>query len=64
MDVSLILKIAGVGILSGVLCQVLKGNGKDEQATYVTLGGIIVVFLMLIKEISTLINTVRNTFGI
>ncbi|MBR7165165.1 MAG: stage III sporulation protein AC [Clostridia bacterium] len=64
MDVTLLLKIAGVGMLAGVLCQVLKSSGKDEQASYVTLGGIIVVLLLLIGEITTLINTVRSSFGI
>ncbi len=64
MDVSLLLKIAGVGILTSVLCQVLKSSGKDEQAGYVTLGGILVVLLMLVGEIAAVINTVRNTFGI
>lgn len=64
MDVTLILKIAGVGLLCSILCQVLKGSGKDDQAGYVTLAGILVVLLMLIGEISALIQTVRNTFGI
>ncbi len=64
MDVSLLLKIAGVGLLASVLCQVLKAGGKDEQAGYVTLGGIVIVLLLLVGEISHLIQTVRNTFGI
>jgi stage III sporulation protein AC len=64
MDVTLLLKIAGVGLLAGALCQVLKGSGKDEQAGYVTLAAILVVFLMLIGEISALIGTIRQTFGI
>ena len=64
MDVTLLLKIAGVGILASVLCQILKSSGKEEQAGYVTLGGILLVLLMLVGEISSLINTVRNTFGI
>jgi stage III sporulation protein AC len=64
MDVSLLLKIAGVGILASVLCQILKSSGKEEQAGYVTLGGILLVLLMLVGEISAVINTVRNTFGI
>ena len=46
MDVSLLLKIAGVGMLASVLCQVLKGSGKDEQAAYVTLGGIVIVLAL------------------
>ena len=64
MDVTLLLKIAGVGLLTSVLCQVLKSGGREEQAGYVVLGGIIVVLLILVGEISHLINTVRNTFGI
>ena len=64
MDVTLLLKIAGVGLLSSVLCQVLKSGGRDEQAGYVVLGGIIIVLLLLVGEISHLITTVRNTFGI
>ncbi len=64
MDVTLILKIAGVGMLASVLCQVLSKSGKDEQAGYVTLGGIVIVLLLLVSEIASLIQTVRNTFGI
>jgi len=64
MDVSLLLKIAGVGMLASVLCQVLKGSGKDEQAAYVTLGGIVIVLLLLAGKIGELIQTVRSIFGI
>lgn len=64
MDVTLILKIAGVGMLCGVLCQVLSKSGKEEQATFVTIGGIVLVLLMLIGEIASLIQTIRSAFGI
>ena len=64
MDISLILKIAGIGILVAVVNMVLSKTGKDEQATFVTVAGIIVVLLMLISEIGTLIENVRTVFGI
>jgi len=64
MDVSLILKIAGIGILVSVLCQVLSKSGRDEQAGFVTIAGIVLVLLLLVSELSNLIQTVRNTFGI
>ncbi len=64
MDVSMILKIAGVGFLASALCQVLSKSGKDEQAGFVTLAGIVIVLLMLVQEIASLIQTVRSTFGI
>lgn len=64
MDVGLILKIAGVGILVAVCAQILQKSGKDEQAMLVTVGGLVVVMLMLIGEIGKLIDTVRQLFDI
>ena len=63
MDVSLILRVAGIGILVAVAAQILQKSGRDEQATFVTVAGVIVVFLMLVQEIGTLFDTVRSTFG-
>ena len=63
MDVDLILRIAGVGLLVAIAAQILSKNGRDEQASFVTVAGMIVVFFMLIREIGTLFDTVRATFG-
>lgn len=63
MDVSLILRIAGVGILVAAAAQILSKSGREEQATFVTVAGIVVVFLLLVREIGTLFDTVRATFG-
>jgi len=64
MDIDLILKIAGVGVLVAVVNIVLNKAGKDEQSMLVTLAGVVVVMLMLISEIGGLINTVRSVFGL
>ena len=64
MDVSLVLKVAGMGILVAVAVQILSKNGRDEQATLVTVAGIIVVLLMLVGEMGTLFQTVRSVFGL
>ncbi len=63
MDVGLILKVAGVGIMVAVAAQILSKSGRDEQATLVTVAGLIVVFFMLVREIGTLFDTVRDIFG-
>lgn len=63
MDVSLILRVAGIGILVAVAAQILQKSGRDEQATLVVISGIVVVFLLLVREIGTLFDTVRSTFG-
>lgn len=64
MDISLILKIAGIGLVVALCSQVLSKSGKDEQATLVTIGGIIVVMLMLVGELGELITSIRGIFGI
>lgn len=64
MDIGLILKIAGAGILVAVCAQILQKSGKDEQAMLVTVGGIIVVMLMLVGKVGELLETVRTVFGL
>ncbi len=63
MDVGLILRVAGVGILVSVATQILSKSGRDEQATLVTVAGLIVVLLILVQEIGNLFDIVRGIFG-
>ena len=63
MDISLIIKVAGVGILVAVASQILNKSGRDEQATFVTIAGIIVTLMLLISEIGELFDFVRSIFG-
>ena len=62
MDVGMILKIAGVGILVSVASAILNKSGRDEQAMLVTVAGIIVVMLMLVGEIGALFDAVESIF--
>lgn len=64
MNISLIVKIAGVGLLVAVICQILQKNGREEQATFVSVAGVVVVALLLISEITSLLSAVRSAFGI
>ena len=64
MDISLILKIAGLGILVAIASQILSKTGRDEQATFVTIAGIIVALMLLVSQIRDLFDLVTATFGI
>lgn len=64
MDVSLVLKVAGMGVLVSAAVQILSKTGRDEQAVMVTVTGIVVVLLMLVGEVGTLFETVRTVFGL
>jgi stage III sporulation protein AC len=63
LDVGLILKVAGIGVLVSAASSILNKSGRDEQATLVTVAGIIVVMLMLVGEIGDLFDSVRTIFG-
>ena len=64
MDISLVLKMAGLGIIVTVICQMLSKAGRDEQATYVSMAGIIVALMMLVGEIGALFDMLKDVFGI
>lgn len=64
MEVDLIIKIAGIGILTGVVTQILKHTGKDDIATFATLAGVVVVIMLVLNIVSDLFVTIRTMFGL
>ena len=64
MDIDLLFKIAGVGILVAVLNLVLSKAGREDQAMMTTLTGVIIVLMMVISKISELFDVVRSTFNL
>ena len=64
MNIDLIFKVAGIGIIVSVLNLVLKRAEREEQAMLTTLAGLIVVLMLIINEISELFNTVKSVFGL
>ncbi|MDD4076000.1 MAG: stage III sporulation protein AC [Eubacteriales bacterium] len=62
MDITIILKIAGIGILVAVICQLLKQTGRDDMAMLVTLAGLVVTLMIVIDLIGGLLNNVRQVF--
>jgi stage III sporulation protein AC len=64
MDIDLIFKIAGTGIIVAVLNLVLKRAEREEQAMMTTLAGLIVVLVLIVQEIGDLFETVKTVFGL
>lgn len=64
MNVDLIFKIAGIGIVVAILNLLLQRSGRDEQAMMTTIAGLIVVMMLLISEIGTLFETIRSVFDL
>jgi stage III sporulation protein AC len=62
LEVSLIFKIAAVGILVSVLSQVLKHSGRDEQAFLTSLAGLLLVLYWIVPYIVELFETMKKMF--
>ena len=64
MDISIIFRIAAIGIITAIISQILKKSDKDEIATLVTLTGLIIVLLMVVDLINTLFGSLQTIFGL
>jgi stage III sporulation protein AC len=64
MNIDLVFKIAGIGILIAVLNQLLTKAGREEMATMTTIAGLVIVLLMVVDLISNLFESVKRIFGL
>lgn len=60
MDITVVIKIAAVGIIAAILNSVLVRSGRDDYALITILAGIIVVLMMLIPQFSSLLDSVKS----
>ena len=64
MGVNLIFRIAAVGILVSVLCQILKHSGREEQAFLASLAGLLLVLFWMVPYIYQLFETMKELFAL
>ncbi len=60
MDIEIIFKIAGIGLVIALLNQILARSEKGEYVMIITLTGVILVFLMLIPYILEFFESIRE----
>ena len=64
MGIEIILKIAGVGMLTAIVNVILKKSDKDDIGTFVTIVGIVVVLMMVGDMQTGVMDTVKQLFGL
>ena len=62
MGIDVIFKIAGVGIITAVLNNILEKSDKKEIATLVTLAGLVIVLVIVIDMVGGLFGTLKSLF--
>jgi stage III sporulation protein AC len=64
MEINLLFKIAGIGILVTVIVQLLRQNGREELATVAAIAGLILATMLIVSMIASLLETVQRTFSL
>lgn len=64
MGLELIMKVAGMGMVVSIACQILSKIGKEDHSALVSLGGMVAILVVLFGEIASLFDTVRGIFGL
>ncbi|MBQ8451435.1 MAG: stage III sporulation protein AC [Clostridia bacterium] len=62
MDVSILFKIAAIGILTSVICQLFQHQGRGDLATLTGLAGLVMVLVVVLGMVSDLFSTIQNLF--
>jgi len=62
MGIDIIFRIAAIGILITVICQILKKSDRDDIATLVAIAGLVIVLTLVISMISELFINIKNIF--
>ena len=64
MDISIIFKLAAIGILITVVCQLLKKSDRDDIATVVSIVGLVIALTVAVTMIGDLFATIKEIFGL
>lgn len=64
MDVDLIMKVAGVGMIVAVVCQILGKAGREEQSTLVSIAGIVIILVLIVEKIGEIFESLKRIFGL
>ena len=64
MDVSVLFKIAGLGIIITVICQILKKSDRDDIATLVSIVGLVIVLAIVVGMVGDLFKDFQSIFGL
>lgn len=64
MDISILFKIAAIGIIVTVICQILKKSDRDDVATVVSIVGLVIVLTVAVSMVGDLFEEIRRIFDL
>ena len=64
MDISILFKIAAIGLIINVICQILKKSDRDDIAMLVSIIGVVIVLGIVVGMVGDLFANISQIFGI
>ena len=62
MDITILFKMAAIGVVITVICQILKKSDRDDIATLVSIVGLIIVFAVVVGMVGDLFAQLKDIF--
>ena len=64
MQIEILIKIAGLGLLVSVIINLLKQSGREELAALVAVVGLAIGTLLVLVTVNSLMETIRRVFSL
>lgn len=64
MDISILFKIAAIGLIITVICQILKKSDRDDIAMLVSIIGVVIVLGVVVGMVGDLFKSISQIFGV
>ena len=64
MDISVLFKIAGIGLLAATINTILRKSDKEEIATITTLASLVIVLVIVLDMIASLFDSIKSIFSL
>ena len=64
MGIDILFKIAGVGLITAIINQILSTTGKGELTTFTTLAGLVIVLVMVVNMLGELFDSVKSVLNL
>ena len=64
MNIGVLLKIAGIGLLAAIINTILKKSDKEEIATITTLASLVIALVIVLDMIASLFDSIKSIFSL
>ena len=64
VQMDLLFKLAGLGVVVAVLCQVLTRAGREELSTLVTVVGLVITLFLVVDLVADLFSSLQSIFAL